>query len=299
MTEDQSGGPGIHVRKKRTYTVVYDDLFVEGMSARAWGVYTYLLTRPDGWECRVGHLKTQFREGRDALYTAVNELAMLGLMTKEPYRDVETGLTRWHFVLDADRVENPRHRRSTPDTDSQDAGNPDTADPDTEKPGQVITDVNHYGTKQEEEPSSSQQAAPEEMRPDVGAICSLLADLVEGNGCKRPAVRKDWLTAARLMVDVDGRDPEKATALLRWVQGDPFWAPNVLSMPKFRKQYDQLRLKALAAWELERQPAAARTPFPSRHDVEQASTNRIFDAAMERALAADAAEAAQRGARHA
>lgn len=92
-------------------------------------------------------------------------------------------------------------------------------------------------------------------RPDVEELCSLLADLVETNGSKRPTITKAWRDAARLMLDRDGREPEKVRNLLRWSQADGFWRKNILSMPKFRQRYDQLRLAALEEWD-KRKPGA-------------------------------------------
>ena len=86
-------------------------------------------------------------------------------------------------------------------------------------------------------------------RDDVKGLCRLLADLMVENGCKRPPITKDWLDNARLMIDKDGRDPAKAATLIRWAQGNSFWRGNIQSMPTFRTQYDQLRLKALEQWE--------------------------------------------------
>jgi len=83
-------------------------------------------------------------------------------------------------------------------------------------------------------------------RADVEILCSLLADLIESNGSLRPTIGTGWHDAARLLIDKDGRDLESATRLIRWVQADSFWQGNVLSMPKFREKYDQLRLAANA-----------------------------------------------------
>jgi hypothetical protein len=85
-------------------------------------------------------------------------------------------------------------------------------------------------------------------RPDVERLCALLADLIEGNGANRPPITKAWRDAARRMLDLDRRNPVKAEALIRWCQADEFWCTNILSMPTFRKQYEQLRLKANADW---------------------------------------------------
>jgi hypothetical protein len=93
------------------------------------------------------------------------------------------------------------------------------------------------------------------VRPDVEELCSLLADLISGNGSKRPTVTKQWRDEARRMLDIDGRELDKVRNLIRWSQADGFWRKNILSMPKFRQRYDQLRLAALEDWE-KRKPGA-------------------------------------------
>ncbi|WP_065961229.1 hypothetical protein [Curtobacterium sp. UCD-KPL2560] len=95
-------------------------------------------------------------------------------------------------------------------------------------------------------------------RADVTELCELLADLVEENGSKRPAVTKASRDSARLLLDRDGRELDAAKRLVRWTQGDSFWQGNVLSMPTFRKQYDRLRLAANRQLE-ERRQSSPRT----------------------------------------
>jgi len=80
-------------------------------------------------------------------------------------------------------------------------------------------------------------------RPDVSRLCTILADLIESNGSKRPEVGKAWLDAARLMLDTDNRPLNEALSLIQWSQADPFWRANILSMAKFRSKYDTLRLQ--------------------------------------------------------
>lgn len=70
------------------------------------------------------------------------------------------------------------------------------------------------------------------------------------NGCKKPTVGKSWLDAGRLLLTNDGRDFSQALAVLEWSQTDPFWRKNILSMPKFRERFDQLRLSAEERGEL-------------------------------------------------
>ncbi|HEY9473123.1 MAG TPA: hypothetical protein VIS06_04640, partial [Mycobacteriales bacterium] len=91
--------------------------------------------------------------------------------------------------------------------------------------------------------------ASEPTRLDVEQVCTRLADRIEGNGSKRPAVTDGWRRSARLLLDADGRELQKVLNLIDWCQADSFWKSNVLSMPTFRKQYDRLRLRALDEYE--------------------------------------------------
>lgn len=100
--------------------------------------------------------------------------------------------------------------------------------------------------------------------PTTGAqhaerLCILLADLIEANGSKRPAVTKRWLDACRLLIDADGRSPENVEGAIRWSQADEFWKGNIESMPTLRRQFDRLRLAAerQRAERKSRNPAAA------------------------------------------
>lgn len=81
-------------------------------------------------------------------------------------------------------------------------------------------------------------------RDDVEAICEHLADRIEANGVKRPTITKAWRDAARLMLDRDERTVGDVLAAINWSQADEFWRANILSMPKLRQKYDQLRLQA-------------------------------------------------------
>ncbi len=80
--------------------------------------------------------------------------------------------------------------------------------------------------------------------PDTEAECDLLADLIERNGSKRPRVTKAWRESSRLLREVDGRTHEQVMTCIQWCQADEFWRGNVLSMPKLREKYDQMRLQA-------------------------------------------------------
>lgn len=82
-------------------------------------------------------------------------------------------------------------------------------------------------------------------REDVDRICNHLAERMVGNGCKRPAVNQKWRDAARLMLDADDRTEKQVHNMIDWCQDSEFWRGNILSMPKLREKYDQLKMQAL------------------------------------------------------
>jgi len=108
----------------------------------------------------------------------------------------------------------------------------------------VVVDVDVDGESGKPEPQTTplRLVSAQSRRPDVESICDHLATLIEGNGSKRPTVTERWRTECRLMLDKDGRSESETRELLEWCQQDGFWHGNILSMPKFRQQYDQLRL---------------------------------------------------------
>lgn len=90
-----------------------------------------------------------------------------------------------------------------------------------------------------EEPDSSEPA-----RLDVERLCTYLAERIETNGSKRPVITKKWRDAARLLMDSDGKSEQQVRNMIDWCQNDHFWRGVILSMPKLREKYDQMRLQA-------------------------------------------------------
>jgi hypothetical protein len=119
-------------------------------------------------------------------------------------------------------------------------------------------------------PSSAKPPKQEAPRPDVDRLCEHLASRIEANGCKRPNITRRWKDAARRMIDIDGRTEEQVMRAIDWCQKDEFWSANILSMPKLREKYDQLRMKATQ--QQRRQSQAGR---PNPDDDYEAALERI------------------------
>jgi hypothetical protein len=82
---------------------------------------------------------------------------------------------------------------------------------------------------------------------DAVNLAALLRDEILRNSPEfriTQAQLQSWEATADRMLRIDGRDPQKASTLIGWAQSDDFWMRNILSMDKFRKQFDQLAAKA-------------------------------------------------------
>jgi hypothetical protein len=117
------------------------------------------------------------------------------------------------------------------------------------------------------------------IRETVEMLCRHLADRIEENGSRRPAITQKWRDAARLMITKDERTIEQVLGCIDWCQADEFWRSNILSMPKMREKYDQLRLAA------KRRPGPSHTSATSPSSRRQQETDDMFTRALARAAA--------------
>lgn len=84
--------------------------------------------------------------------------------------------------------------------------------------------------------------------PEFFSLVDLLSEKMQENdpGAKVPKAEPQWEKWAndfRLLVKRDGRPIEEVKKVLAWSQADSFWKGVVLSAPKFREKYPQLKLR--------------------------------------------------------
>lgn len=53
------------------------------MSLKALGLFTYMWSKPDDWEFYVLAISKDFKDGRDSIRSAINELISLGYLKLE------------------------------------------------------------------------------------------------------------------------------------------------------------------------------------------------------------------------
>jgi hypothetical protein len=101
------------------------------------------------------------------------------------------------------------------------------------------------GTGEQSPSSAIADAIPDKERPEVKDLCERLAKAVEANGVPKPEYGKSWLTSARLLLDKDGYTVQQVEWMIDWATNDEFWRSNILSMPKLREKFPQLKLRAV------------------------------------------------------
>jgi hypothetical protein len=189
---------------------------------------------------------------------ALNQLRDLKVLSWEQQRHVSgTGQTSNLYTLvigqaaysrpnvEAEEMANPGSPSTTPSS-------PEAPAPLTESRGVALPDLpkneSQKNESQKNEISLVTGSAADQVTPrsDVLHLVKLLAELLAENGNAPKSIPAAWSNAARLLLDSDGITLAEAEQTLRWCQADTFWAPNVLSMPTFRKRYIQLRAKMRA-----------------------------------------------------
>lgn len=90
----------IRTDKDRNYSVINNTCFRDSkISARAKGIFAYIMTLPDNWELKQYELQNHFSEGEKALKKAFKELESSGYVEKTPKR-VEGGVFQgWDYTI--------------------------------------------------------------------------------------------------------------------------------------------------------------------------------------------------------
>jgi len=223
--------PGVPRDAKLVYLVLSSHV---GGNHSAWpshrrladllGMSVSTVKRQLGWLRAMGYIDWQARIG-DNEARITNEYVLLAGSTPSPGK----------------RPSSHRAMGSTGPTPGPHRPTPQSSESDPLAPSDLAEEESLNESHLNEKPISSEVAT---RRSDVESICGHLADRIEANGSKRPAVTQRWRESARRLLDIDGRTEQQVHSAIDWCQGDEFWRSNILSMPKLREKYDQLRLAA-------------------------------------------------------
>lgn len=137
--------------KTNGFTIMANEVFLrKDLSARAKGLFAYLMTLPSDWTIHRGELYTHFTEGRDAMDGAFKELLTLGYITQEIKKDKGKFSAIEYRVFESTVNGFPG------------AGFPGAVSPDTENPQLLSTNPKLSTNKQSKEPQPEFELQPEQ-----------------------------------------------------------------------------------------------------------------------------------------
>lgn len=130
----------IKARRRNGFTMVSNVARMDtGISLKAFGLLTYVMGLPDGWEINVRQLQQAKTDGRDAVYSAINELIDKGYCQRRRVYDAGNRFAGVEYIFSDEKVfDEPDTAK--PDSDSPDTEFPYTGFPYPEKP----YDINIY-----------------------------------------------------------------------------------------------------------------------------------------------------------
>jgi hypothetical protein len=120
-------------RQKRSsnFTVIPNEfLHSAGLSFKAKGLLSYLLSLPADWEVHISHLATASKDGTESVSTGISELVEAHYIWRRPRSGAEPG--GWeYFVYDSPNLESPFDE--IPKRENPKAENPDSVKSPTNK----------------------------------------------------------------------------------------------------------------------------------------------------------------------
>ena len=119
---------------------------------------------------------------------------------------------------------------------------------DTDKP--FLSEASEVGSDEKTTGYACDVTACRCDDPTVRDLTRFLARGIRDNGYKPPPAgskaNHDWRAAIDKLVRIDGYPPDEIRAVAAWALDHPFWQANIRSAPKFRHQFNQLRLRRRA-----------------------------------------------------
>lgn len=196
------------------FTIVPNAIFRhEGISQQATGLYCYLFSHKSDQDITINFITNHFKNGRDAVRSAIAELEQLGYLKREQLRQ-NGKIVAYNYIL-----------KDAPLTEK-----PSTEKPSTENPIQsnTITSISinntnnnnkYICTKSENVEKAYQhfvQLFPKRYRP------------------KTPATIEKWKVCLDRIERIDGYDLRKVYEVCKQLRQDQFWSENFLSVLKLR-----------------------------------------------------------------
>jgi len=134
----------IRAKKDYNYSVICNTaLRRDDISAKAKGLYAYIMTLPDDWKIYASELVKHFSDGKDSIASAFRELEAKGYITKVRVQDKSGKFGGWDYTV----YERPITDK--PITDKPNAEKPISVKPLSENPPLRNTDSKNTNSKKD------------------------------------------------------------------------------------------------------------------------------------------------------
>lgn len=196
------------------FTIVPNAIFRhEGISQQATGLYCYLFSHKSDQDITINFITNHFKNGRDAVRSAIAELESFGYLQREQLRQ-NGKIVAYNYILkDAPLTEKPSTGKPSPE-------NPIQSNTSIYSNKDITTYTKrNTSTKSENVEKAYQhfvQLFPKRYRP------------------KTPATIEKWKVCLDRIERIDGYDLRKVYEVCRQLRQDQFWSENFLSVLKLR-----------------------------------------------------------------
>ena len=196
------------------FTIVPNAIFrQEGISQQATGLYCYLFSHKSDQQITINFITNHFKNGRDAVRSAIAELEQLGYLHREQLRQ-NGKIVAYNYILkDAPLTEKPSTEKPSPE-------NPIQSNTSIYSNKDITTYTKrNTSTKSENVEKAYEhfvQLFPKRYRP------------------KTPATIEKWKACLDRIERIDGYDLRKVYEVCKQLRQDSFWSENFLSVLKLR-----------------------------------------------------------------
>ena len=192
--------------KTENYTIVSNEVPRDNtLSARAKGIYFYIMTLPANWVIHKEEIYSHFTEGRDALDTAWRELINAGYIEKDTIREAGKIVSNTWIVYESSRItEKPNQVK--PVTGKPSDGKPVTDNPQLLSTNELSTD-NTNNLKQKKKYGSKNNVSltdeeTERLIKDFHVLANIAIEYLSNYKVEKGYKTKDDnLTIRRWVVD--------------------------------------------------------------------------------------------------
>jgi len=196
------------------FTIVPNAIFRhEGISQQATGLYCYLFSHKSDQDITINFITNHFKNGRDAVRSALKELEDLGYLVREQERR-NGKIVAYNYILkDAPQTEKPSPGKPSPE-------NPIQSNTSIYRNKDISTYTKRNTSTKSENVEKAYphfvQLFPERYRP------------------KAPSTVEKWKLCLDRIERIDGYQLKDVYEVCRQLRQDSFWSENFLSVLKLR-----------------------------------------------------------------